>query len=146
MDPASIQITAEPIDGSRCKFVVSQPVHAAGVRRFASAAEAEGSPLAAAIFAIPGAEVGEVIVSGNLVTVVKRGVTPWTAVGKSVGQAIRAALASGAPPLAPKAEAPVATAADDALDERAAQPLDDLLNPMRPRHGGHGDLVDVRDA
>src|SRR5256712_13878081 len=88
--------------------MVSQPLHGAGVRRFASPAEAQDSPLAAAIFAIPGAEIGEVIVSGNLVTVVKRGATPWTAVGKSVGQAIRAALASGAPPLAPNAQAPVA--------------------------------------
>src|SRR2546422_7368872 len=102
MDAPEISITAEPIDGSRCKFMVSQPLHAAGVRRFASPAEAQDSPLAAAIFAIPGAEIGEVIVSGKLVTVVKRGATPWTAVGKSVRQAIRAALASGAPPLAPK--------------------------------------------
>src|SRR3989442_12910466 len=146
MDPTSIKITAEPIDGSRCKFMVSQPLHGAGVRRFASPAEAQGSPLAAAIFAIPGADVGEVIVSGNLVTVVKRGATPWTAVGKAVGQAIRAALASGAPPLAPKAEAPVATADDDTLYERVAQLFDEQVNPMVARHGGRVELIDVQDA
>ena len=39
MDQA-VRITAEPVDNHRCKFVVSQPLHAAGVRRFASAAEA----------------------------------------------------------------------------------------------------------
>src|SRR2546425_6093597 len=100
MDAPEIRITAEPIDGSRCKFMVSQPLHAAGVRRFASPPEAQGSPLAAAIFAIPGADVGEVIVSGNLVTVVKRGAPPPTAVGKAGGQAIPATPASGAPPLA----------------------------------------------
>jgi len=38
MDPTSIKITAEPIDGSRCKFMVSEPLDAAGVRRFASSA------------------------------------------------------------------------------------------------------------
>src|SRR2546428_8998241 len=103
MDASEIRITAEPIDGSRCKFMVSQPLHAAGVRRFASPAEAQDSPLAAAIFAIPGAEIGEVIVSGNLVTVGKRGATPWAPVGKAVGQAIPADPASWAPPLAPKA-------------------------------------------
>src|SRR2546427_1778343 len=146
MDASEIRITAEPIDGSRCKFMVSQPGHAAGGRRLPSAGEAEGPPLATAIFAIPGAEVGEVIVSGNLVTVVKRGATPWTAVGKSVGQAIRAALASGAPPLAPKAEAPVATADDDALYEQVTQLFDEQVNPMVARHGGRVELIDVQDA
>src|SRR5256886_9167071 len=77
MAPADIRITAEPIDTGRCKFVVSEPVHGGGVRRFASPDDASGSPLAEAIFAIPGADVAEVIVSGNLVTVVKRGPAPW---------------------------------------------------------------------
>src|SRR5207249_1895774 len=57
MTPSDIRITAEPIDNGRCKFLVSEPVHAGGVRRFASRDEAQGSPLAEAIFAIPGADV-----------------------------------------------------------------------------------------
>src|ERR1043166_8986313 len=100
MNPAEIRITAEPIDTSRCKFVASEPVHAGGVRRFASPDDARGSPLAEAIFAIPGADVAEVIVSGNLVTVVKRSPAPWQTVGKAVGQAIRAALAGAEPAVA----------------------------------------------
>src|SRR5260370_24511308 len=76
MTSGDIRISAERIDGSRCKFLVSVPVHAGGVRRFASAEEASGSPLAAAIFAIPAAEVAEIIVSGNLVTVGERGPAP----------------------------------------------------------------------
>src|SRR3989442_15208754 len=104
MDPTSIKITAEPIDGSRCKFMVSQPLHGAGVRRFASPPGAQGSPLAAAIFAIPRAEGGEVIVSGNLLTGGKRGATPRAALGESGGQASRAAPPPGAPPLAPPAQ------------------------------------------
>src|SRR5439155_931020 len=59
---ADVRITAEPIDNGRCKFLVSEPLHAGGVRRFASPDEARGSPLAEAIFAIPGADVSEVIV------------------------------------------------------------------------------------
>src|SRR5205807_8309312 len=102
MNPAEIRITAEPIDTSRCKFVVSEPVHPGGVRRFASPDDASGSALAEAIFAIPGADVAEVIVSGNLVTVVKRGPEPWQTVGKAVGQVIRAALAGASPAVAPK--------------------------------------------
>src|SRR2546430_7682123 len=102
MAPADIRITAEPIDTGRCKFVVSEPVHGGGVRRFASPDDASGSPLAEAIFAIPDADVAEVIVSGNLVTVVKRGPAPWQTVGKAVGQAIRAALAGAGPAVAPQ--------------------------------------------
>ena len=143
---ADVRITAEPIDNGRCKFLVSEPLHAGGVRRFASPDEARGSPLAEAIFAIPGADVSEVIVSGNLVTVGKRSPAPWPVVGKAVGQAIRAALASGAPPLAPKAEAPVATADDDTLYERVAQLFDEQVNPMVARHGGRVELIDVQDA
>src|SRR5205823_1449538 len=36
MTPADIRITAEPIDTGRCKFLVSEPLHDGGVRRFAS--------------------------------------------------------------------------------------------------------------
>src|SRR5436853_375539 len=112
MNPAEIRITAEPIDNERCKFVVSEPVHAGGVRRFASPDEASGSPLAEGIFAIADADVAEVIVSGNLVTVVKRGPAPWQTVGKAVGQVIRAALAGAGPAVAPKPAAPATPGAD----------------------------------
>src|SRR5260370_42669386 len=103
MPPGDIRITAEPIDTSRCKFLVSVPVHAGGVRRFASAEEASGSPLAAAIFAIPAAEGAEIILSGNLVTVGERGPAPWPALGKAVGPAIRSGLGGGRPPPGPRA-------------------------------------------
>jgi Fe-S cluster biogenesis protein NfuA len=146
MSQAEIRITAEPVDNQRCKFVVSQPLHAAGVRRFASAEEAKGSPLAEAIFAIPAGGVTEVIVSGNIVTVVKDNPAPWQAVGKAVGAAIRAAAASGAPPVAAKAAAPPGAVDDDALYEEVAKVFDEQVNPMVARHGGHVELIDVQDA
>ena len=146
MNQDEIRITAEPIDNARCKFLVSQPVHAAGVRRFSSAAEAQGSPLAEAIFAIPGATVTELIVSGNLVTVVKGSPTPWPVVGKAIGAAIRSALASGAPPLAAKSEAAAAVVDDDTLYDRVAELFDTQVNPMVARHGGRVELIDVQDA
>src|SRR2546430_782802 len=104
---AEVRFPAEPIDNGRCKFLVSEPLHAGGVRRFASPDEAQGSPLAEAIFAIPGADVAEVIVSGNLLTVVKRSPAAWQAVGKAVGHAIRGALARP-PPGSRRAAAPAA--------------------------------------
>jgi Fe-S cluster biogenesis protein NfuA len=146
MSATDLRITAEPIDGGRCKFVVSEPLHAGGVRRFASVDEASGSPLAEAIFAIPGAGVAEVIVSGNLVTVVKRSATPWQDVGKAVGQAIRAAVASGQA-VAPKpAAAAAAGTDDDALYERVADLFERQVNPMVAGHGGRVELIDVQDA
>ena len=146
MSAADVRITAEPIDNGRCKFLVSEPVHAGGVRRFASPDEARGSPLAEAIFAIPGADVSEVIVSGNLVTVVKRSPAPWPAVGKAVGQAIRAALAAGQPAVASKPAAAGSATADDVLYERVADLFDSQVNPMVARHGGRVELIDVQDA
>jgi Fe-S cluster biogenesis protein NfuA len=149
MSAADVRITAEPIDNGRCKFLVSEPLHADGVRRFASPDEARGSPLAEAIFAIPGADVSEVIVSGNLVTVAKRSPAAWPVVGKAVGQAIRAALAGGQPAVMSKpAASPKAGAApvDDALYERVADLFESQVNPMVARHGGRVELIDVQDA
>src|SRR2546426_3772895 len=91
------RITAEPIDNGRCKFLVSEPLHAGGVRRFASPDEARGSPLAEAIFAIPGADVSEGIVSGNLVTGGKRSPAPRPVGGEAGGQASRPAPPGGPP-------------------------------------------------
>jgi NFU1 iron-sulfur cluster scaffold homolog, mitochondrial len=146
---AEIRITAEPIDSHRCKFVVGEPVFAGGVRRFSTAAEAAGSPLAAAIFAIPGLGVSELIVSGNIVTVVKNSAAPWQAVGAAVGSAIRSALAADVPAVtaAPKpTSGPGSTVSDDALYEQVAKVFDEQVNPMVARHGGRVELIDVQDA
>ncbi|HLQ58900.1 MAG TPA: NifU family protein [Gemmatimonadales bacterium] len=144
MAAADIRITAEPIDAQRCKFVVSVPVLAGGVRRFTTPDEAKGSPLAEAIFAVPGLSVSELIVSGNIVTVVKQSPAPWQAVGKPVGTAIRTALASDVPVAAsPK---PPGAVNDDALYEQVARVFDEQVNPMVARHGGRVELIDVQDA
>lgn len=138
-----ISITAEPIDNQRCKFIVSEPVLAGGVRRFAAAGEAKGSPLAEAIFGIPGLNASELIVSGNIVTVVKQSAAPWQAMGRAIGSAIRSALAAGVPAVA---AAPKAAVSDDALYERVAQLFEEQVNPMVARHGGRVELIDVQDA
>ena len=140
-----LRITAEPIDNQRCKFVVSKLVLPGAVRRFSSAAEAQGSPLAEAIFAIPGLAVSELIVSGNLVTVVKQSSAPWQAVGKAVGAAIRTTL-TGEVPAVVAAPKPPSAVSDDALYEQVARVFDQQVNPMVARHGGHVELIDVQDA
>jgi len=146
MTGPEIRITAEPIDDHRCKFVVSQPLHAGGVRRFTAPEEAKGSPLAEAVFAIPGLGVSELIVSGNIVTVVKQSAAPWPALGKAIGGAIRAALSGDAPPVVSAPKAAVGAVDDDALYERVAKLFDEQVNPMVARHGGRVELIDVQDA
>ena len=144
-----IRITAEPIDNQRCKFVVSVPVLAGGVRRFTGADEAKGSPLAEAIFSLPGLGVTELIVSGNIVTVVKQSPVPWQAVGRAVGNAIRSTLTAEVPAVTP-APKPVSgdglAVNDDALYEQVAKVFDEEVNPMVARHGGRVELIDVQDA
>jgi Fe-S cluster biogenesis protein NfuA len=138
-----IGITAEPVDERRCKFVVSVPLLAEGVRRFASAEEAQGSALAEALFAVPG--VTALLVAGHVVTVHKGDAAPWQSIGRQVGAAIRAAIHSGAPLVASR---PVraGTGADDVLYERVSHLFETRINPMVAGHGGRVDLLDVQDA
>jgi Fe-S cluster biogenesis protein NfuA len=144
MPQAEIRITAEPVDARRCKFLVDRPVYT-GVRRFASREEAAGSPLAEALYAIPG--VTDIIVSGQLVTVVKDSPDPWQVTGKAVGAAIRQALAGDVAPVAGKAPAEGATRlSDDELYERVNDLFEQQVNPMVARHGGRVELIDVQDA
>jgi Fe-S cluster biogenesis protein NfuA len=149
MSQVEIRITAEPIDNQRCKFVVSVPVFAGGVRRFSGAADAKGSPLAEAIFAAPGLGATELIVSGNIVTVVKDNPAPWQVVGRAVGNAIRSTLAADVPAVAPARQQPSGDPSavnDDVLYEQVAKVFDEQVNPMVARHGGRVELIDVQDA
>ena len=136
-----IKIKAEPIDGSRCRFIVSEPL-LDGARRFASLDAAAGSPLVGALFAVAG--VTEVVVSGGTVTVTKDGPAPWQATGKEVGAAIRKVLATVDPPVA--AAAPAASVDDEALYGRVADLFEAEINPAIARHGGFVELLDVADG
>ncbi len=136
-----IRITAEPVDSHRCKFVASTPLLESGARHFASPAEAAGSPLAEAILALP--NVTELLVAGHAATVTKSDTAPWQGIGRDIGAAIRAALASGAPLFGAKA---AAGTDDDALYDRVAMIFDTRINPMVASHGGRVDLIDVQDG
>jgi Fe/S biogenesis protein NfuA len=86
-----------------------------------------------------------------LVTVVKNNPAPWQEIGKTVGGAIRLAMAGAQPPIAPKLEPMPAAAVggpvdDDVLYNRVAQLFEEQVNPMVARHGGRVDLIDVQDA
>lgn len=138
-----VGIKAEPADNHRCKFTVDAPLLPGAARRFASADDAAGSPLAEALFAIPG--VTELLISGNAVTVTKRDTAPWQMAGKAVGTAIRAVLETGQPLVAARG-APASMADDDALFNKVASIFDTRINPMVAGHGGRVDLIDVQDS
>jgi len=119
---------------ARCKFLVSEPIHAGGVRRFASPDEARGSPLPEAIFAIPEADVSEVIVSGNS-SRRERSPAPWPVVGKP--SARRSVPARGGhQAVVAKPAASGSATADDALYERVADLFESQVNPMVARTAG----------
>jgi Fe-S cluster biogenesis protein NfuA len=138
---SDIKITAEPSGHSRCTFTVDRPVFN-GLRRFGSPLDAQGSPLAEAIFSIEG--VTELVVTGPKVTVVKSTTVPWQVAGPMVGAAIRAALESGVPPV--EARGGSGATDDDTLYEKVAQIFATRINPMVAGHGGRVDLIDVQDA
>lgn len=140
MDPIAIQ--AEPIDEQRYKFVVDRQIHP-GLRRFVSREEASGSPLAEALFAIPG--ITSVIVAGSVITIEKNAPAPWQAIGKSIGAAIRQALTGEAPPVAERL-AGASGVSDDELYERVSELFEQQVNPMVARHGGLVELIDVQDS
>jgi len=135
------KITAEPIDGSHCRFVVSEAL-LDGARRFSSSDAAKGSPLAEALFGISG--VTEVVVSGGTLTITKDSPAPWQVTGREVGAAIRKILATGVPPFA--AAPASASAGDEALYGRVADLFEAEINPAIARHGGFVELVDVQDG
>jgi Fe-S cluster biogenesis protein NfuA len=138
-----VRITADPVDEGRCKFTVNRDLYPSGVRRFGSADDAQGSPLAEHLFRVAG--VTELIVSGSTVTVVKGDAAPWQVVGKAVGAGIRSALAAGGAPVAAKAGLTDA-GDDDALYARVAEIFERRVNPMVAGHGGRVDLIDVQDS
>jgi len=137
-----IRITAEPADNHRCKFVVNVPLLEGGVRRFTSPDEAAGSALAEAVMAVE--HVTEVMVSGSTVTVTKSDTAPWQVAGKAVGAALRAAIGSGLPLVAPKA-ASADPVADDELFSKVSMIFDTHINPSVASHGGRIELIDVQD-
>jgi Fe-S cluster biogenesis protein NfuA len=142
-----IRITAEPVDVHTCRFVVSEAVFG-GVRRFTTAGDAAGSPLAEQLFALEGGFVSEVLVSGQVVTVTKASEAPWQALGRPIGAIIRGALRGPVPAVAaapPRAAGPDGPG-DDELYERVADLFEEEVNPMVARHGGRVELIDVQDA
>ncbi|MFQ6046925.1 MAG: NifU family protein [Gemmatimonadales bacterium] len=145
--PTPLSVTAEPLDDARCKFIVNRPVvsQPGVVQKFGSEEEAEGSPVAQAVLAVP--SVCEVVLSSNVVTAKKVGDLPWSALEPQVRYAIDTALHAAAPvSTAPGAPGPSDAPDDDAIYDTVSRLFDTQINPAVAQHGGRVDLVDVQEG
>jgi Fe-S cluster biogenesis protein NfuA len=164
-ETSAVKITAEPIDGARCRFRVDQPLYPGRWAYFADAEQARGVPLVERLFALEG--VLAVLLAHDKVTVTKTvpaglpvvgaavrvvrrllgdrspGVEHWPALGARIGEAIRDHLATGAP--AVPDSCPVAVPGAAELRARVQRVLDDEVNPVIAGHGGGVTILDLKD-
>jgi len=140
-DPAQVQIRGEPISATKCKFIVDRPLYPGKSYYFANAEAAKGSPLPEALFAISG--ISSVLVSHDSLTIGKGTGDEWPVVGKQIGAAIRAHIASGQPAVAENVSN--ALPSTDDIRARVEEVLQTQVNPYVASHGGVIRLIDVRD-
>ena len=135
-----IDLTAEPVDDVRCKFILSRPVGKSGVTVYAAQEEAAESPVAQAVLGISG--IDQVIVSGNVLTVVKSDrEKPWSVLEPQVRYAVNAGAAGQEETM----QGPE-PADDDAIYGVVEEILRTQVNPVVAQHGGKIELIDVQDA
>ena len=132
MSQAEISITGEPISDAMCRFTVDRPVYPDKSFAFLSTEAAEGSPLAQRLFEIDG--ITRVVISHDQITINKSAQADWPVIGKSIGAAIRAHLATDDPAVSDAARENMPSSED--IRERVQQVLDTEINPSIAGHGG----------
>jgi Fe-S cluster biogenesis protein NfuA len=139
--PTPIEVTAEPVDENRCKFILSRAVHEPGVKRYTSIEDAAESPVAEAVLEVSG--ISEVVVSGNVITAAKADSDmPWSVLEPQIRYAVNA----GAERLEAAGAAVGGAMDDDAIYDAVAEIFETQINPAVAQHGGRIDLIDVQDA
>jgi Fe-S cluster biogenesis protein NfuA len=141
MSSDDIRITAEPQTNMLCIFTVDRPVYPEASFFFADASRADGSPLAARLFAVPG--VTSVLISHDQITIGQPGHEDWRTIGPQIGAAIREHLTSGEPAVGDELRQSLPPA--DEIRSKVQKVLDAEINPAVAQHGGSVQLIDVRD-
>jgi len=140
MEKEEIRILARPqMDPSRCDFEVDRKI-TDRVAFFPGKDAAEGSPLAEAIFALPGVQ--QILFRGNVVTVTKDESVPWPELARQIGAAIRSRIQEGGPLLAENVGG--GAEGDDDMRRRVEEVVTQELNPALAAHGGFVEIVDVK--
>ena len=165
-DMSEITITAEPLTGPRCVFLVGRPVAPDQWAYVADREAARGSPLAEALFVVDG--VVSLVIAHDLIVVTRSGSEglplvgpyvrmvrrvlgdpsarapiPWKTLGKGVAKAVRAHFDSGEVALSSELIASMPTA--EALRGRVQMVLGGRINPVVASHGGGVELLDLID-
>ena len=140
MSQTEISIAGEPISDTTCRFSVDRPVYPDKSFAFLSKEAAEDSPLARRLFEIDG--ITRVVISHDQITINKSAGADWPVIGKSIGAAIRAHLATDDPAVSDAAWENVPSSEE--IRERVQQVLDSAINPSVAEHGGVVSLIDVQ--
>ena len=136
-----IKITAEPQSiPTVCRFTVDRPVYPNQAFFFGSSEVAAGSPLAERLIQIDG--VAAVLISHQQITVTKRNSEPWQVIGKQVGAAIRAHMATGLQAVNPELREQLPS--EDVLRLRVQDVIEQEVMPAVRSHGGSIRLLDVK--
>ena len=141
MSQTEISITGEPISDAMCRFTVDRPVYPDKAFAFLSKEAAEKSSLAQRLFEIDG--VSRVVISHDQITVNKAAQAEWPVIGKSIGAAIRAHMATDEPAVTDAAWENVPSSEE--IRQQVQQVLDTDINPSVASHGGVIKLIDVKE-
>jgi Fe-S cluster biogenesis protein NfuA len=161
-----VAITAQPLAGPRCLFLVDRPVAPDQWALAVDRPSARDSPLAEALLAIEG--VASVLIAHDLIVVTRSGdaglplVGPyvrmvrrvlgdtsarapvaWKTLGKELAKVVRSHLDSGQLALSAALIASMPTA--EQLRQRVRAVLDEQVNPVVASHGGGVDLISLID-
>ncbi|HUV31292.1 MAG TPA: NifU family protein [Acidobacteriota bacterium] len=135
-----IEITGEPtLDAQVCKFTVDCEILPESTLTCRSRDTARGSPLLEALFEIEG--VGQVMVCGNTLTIVKTSNEDWPVLGQKIGTVIREQIASGKQLIA--SDADLKTPSEEEIRDKVQALFEQQINPAISGHGGRVELVDV---
>jgi len=139
--PDEIKISAEPLAvPAMCLFTVDRPVYPDQAYFFGSREAAEGSPLAERLFALDG--VAALLISHQRITVTKRTHEPWQVIGKQIGAAIRAHIATGLHAVNPELRERIPPI--EVIREKVTAVIEREIQPAVRSHGGVIRLLDVQ--
>jgi Fe-S cluster biogenesis protein NfuA len=134
-----IKILGEPSDdGDRCRFTVDRPVLEGRSAYFGSPEDADSSPLAAELLAIPA--VASVLIADNVVEVGAAQPLDWPAL--AIGNVIRRHMGSADPVVTDRYYDDLP--AEEDLKWAVADLLNREINPAVAAHGGFVELIDVK--
>jgi Fe-S cluster biogenesis protein NfuA len=123
-----------------CRFIVEPSVYPEGGVHFAGPDNASVSPLAQALFEL--ADVTEILIAGNSVTVTTDEGHDWSNYSSKVATIIRDQIVSGIPAVSD--EHTKTLPSPDELRAKVQEVIDSAINPAVASHGGFVRLLDVQ--